>query len=203
MSTDTAFVAMTTRYLLERRQAHRLPYVNVRTYDYAFSSLQVIPHVMNQWRTHGLDLSPDFVVNLWEQHANKRADQRPGEQRRAAKLTLDAFRTWYDTQAFAEYGNVQAVYQPDLDMHGQDVQIHFPDGTAARLQLRIVMDKDYSALKQIRRLRRNNRGLHVVDCVARYKDLDRTAQPYLPQPEWYASVTQQLSKELGSKAVMP
>ena len=203
MNEDTAFVAITTRYLLEQRKRHVLPYINTRTNDYAFSSLRVIPHVLNRWRTHGLDLSRRFVIDLWEEHAEKQEGQQRGELHRAAKLTLDSFRAWYDTQAFAEFGNVQAVYQPNLDMRGQDLQIHYPSGAMARLQLRVVLNDDYSKLKSVRRMRRGNDGIQVIDCAARLADLDCSAQPYLPRPEWYRNVTEMIAQQLKAEADNP
>lgn len=196
MNERPVLVATSTEYLLDVRRRHDLPYRNNRAYDYAFGHLQVLPEVLRIWQESGIDLSMGFVDYLWLDHANKKPGNSDGEWHRAAKLTLDAFKAWYDVPAFSEFGGVDvARYVPSLDMRGVDLELTI-GGTKVNVQTRMEVFQDFSGLKKVRQRERGDHIENVIDLVAKSADLDGEAQPYLPKPEWYRRVVDQIANRL-------
>lgn len=184
-----------TKAVLDARKQHQLQYRNNRFYDYTYSDFALIPHCINEWAANGLDLSPEFIENIWQQHATRRPEHQRGEQLRTEKLVLDALRGLYDYAAFADYANCLAFYSPSEDMAGQDLLLHVPDVGPVWVQLSVRTGESYLSLKEHRRNRRGIECRTTFNAVAFDQDLDCEHQPWLPTPSWYVGVVDQIILE--------
>ena len=190
---NTALVTIPLPIIQQARSSHQLQYRNNRAYDYTYAHFPVIPHTINEWADNGIDLSPDFIERLWAHHANKKSNQKPGEITRTQKLVLDALKAIYDQSAFAEHTGCQVVYRPADDMIGRDLQIHIPNYGHYWVQMRVVLNKDYSPIKQRRQTHRPDAG-YVIDACAHLPDLDTEHQPYVPTAAWYQQVVETIKQ---------
>jgi hypothetical protein len=185
------------QYLLDVRSNNALEYRNLWEFDYAFAKHQAIPMVMDLWAGSGVvDLSTDFVDTLWLNYADKRPGNAEGEWYRGAKLTNDAFKTLFDLEALVHLGGAErAIYDPNNDMRGVDLQVTI-SGNQMNLQMRVDTGRDYTRLKASRRKRRGEPEVEVIDCVAGISDLDTSAQPWVPNADWYARLVDHIVQRL-------
>lgn len=188
---NTALVTIPLSIVDHARRNHQLEYRNNRAYDYTYAHFPVIPHTVSHWADHGINLTGGFIETLWEQHASKKPGGKPGEIRRTEKLVLDALKATYDQSAFAEYTGCQVTYRPSDDMIGRDLQIHIPNIGKFWLQMRVLINADYSELKRRRQAHRPAAG-DVIDACATVNDLDTDHQPYVPTAQWYRNTISEL-----------
>jgi hypothetical protein len=182
---DTFLLTVPTDLILDVRKGHNLRYHNWREYDYTYAQFPVIPHVIGLWAEDGLTLDEDFIQRLWRDHADKVDGHERGEMMRTSKLVLDALKAVYDQSAFAEFTGCQVMYRPSDDMRGRDLTIHVPGVGPVWLQMRVMINGDYRAIKRRRQMQRNGEELDVIDACATLPDLETSKQPYLPMREWY------------------
>jgi hypothetical protein len=197
---STALLTVPLDVVENARRNHQLQYRNNRSFDYTYAAFPVIPHTINQWADHGIDLSDRFVEQLWDSYAAKKADSKQGEIARTQKLVLDALKAVYDQSAFAEYTGCQVVYRPADDLIGRDLQIHIPNHGNWFVQMRVRVGQDYSHIKQRRQASRPDAGF-VIDACADVADLDTDHQPYVPQRRWYEQIVEQI-KQLRTQQIV-